>query len=122
MVISVDQKSYFMRSEARLSQRCQPYIDLIASGWDPTTVRGMQSSRFCSLSLCLFRNGQRVTCVQGYGPTLFDAQVDAAAGAARWLLRHAPADEGLGSHRRRDPSTPARAASPQMMIAADDRD
>lgn len=112
-----------MGSEARLSHPYQPYIDLIASGWDPTTVRGMQSSQHCSLSLCLFRNGQRVACVQGYGRTLFDAQVDAAAGAATWLLRHAPADEeDLGSHRRRDPSTPARAASPHMMTSSDDRD
>ena len=76
-----------------MSSLYQPYADLIANEWVPNTAKGVHTHRYCSLSLCLFRDGQRVTCVQGYGRTLIDAQVDAVREAEKWLLRHVPTPE-----------------------------
>lgn len=89
-----------------MSDHHQTYDDLLADGWVPNTVKGVTSSRYTNISLCVVRDGRRIGCVQSYGQTLADARVNIVIEAARWLHRHErEAGTNAISHRRRDQST-----------------
>ncbi len=102
-----------------MSDQHQTYDDLFANGWAPETAKGVKTSNYTSLSLCLVRDGRRIGCVQGYGRTLADARADVVAEAAKWLRRH-EREEGTDvlSHRRRDRSTKLRSGEPPRDTAS----
>lgn len=97
------------------------YEDLLAAGWQPEVTKGVTTSKYTTLSLCLFHDDRRLGCVQGYGPTLAAAQTDVAAEAAKWHRRHEREGQA-SSHRRRDRSTKLRDESPREHEMSDDRD
>lgn len=92
-----------------MSDQHQTYDDLLADGWQPDTAKGVTTSSYTSLSLCLVQDGKRLGVVQGYGRTLTEAQADVVAEAAKWLRRHEREEGGdVFSHRRRNRSTKVR--------------
>jgi hypothetical protein len=110
-------------SESAVTDQHETCETLLAAGWVPNTVKGINTRHFTSLSLCLFQAGVRVGCVQGYGPTLAAAQADAVTEAAKWLRRHEREVGGdMISHPRRDPSTQMRATPFQLPTPSDDRE
>ena len=62
---------------------------LIERGWVLNVNKGVQTTRFTSVSLCLVRDGYRLHCVQGYGPTRAEAIIDATSEANDWLVQQA---------------------------------
>ncbi len=64
------------------------YDDLIAEGWSLNDHKGVSTRRFTSLCFSLVRDGHRLATVQGYGPTMADARLVAAAEANAWLRQN----------------------------------
>lgn len=72
-------------SESLLSDTLLSYDDLVATGWSLNDHKGVPTRRFTSLCFSLLREGHRMATVQGYGPTMAEARIDAAAEANAWL-------------------------------------
>ena len=67
-----------------------PYLSfaqLQNQGWVIDSTKGMSTPTYTSISFCLTTRLPR-PCVQGYGPTLEQARLDAAHQANKWLAAH----------------------------------
>lgn len=68
-----------------MDDEARTYNELMADGWMLDAKKGVQTSRFTSVSFRLDRDGLRVKSVQGYGVTREAAIEDTVAEANAWL-------------------------------------
>jgi hypothetical protein len=64
---------------------------LLKEGWEINTSTGVMGRSYTSLSFCLVRDGVRLVCVSGFGPTPADALMDAVNQANLWINREGSA-------------------------------
>jgi hypothetical protein len=64
---------------------------LLKEGWEINPTTGVLKGSYTSLSFCLVREGVRLVCVSGFGPTPADALMDAVNQANLWINRESSA-------------------------------
>jgi hypothetical protein len=83
---------------AGVPDRFLTFEELGEYGWASNRQTGSTQVNFASVSFCLKRDGIRVKCVQGYGPTLSQAMADAVYQANLWMV----SEEGVAAMRKVD--------------------